>query len=82
MTTEEQLKLLRGRLAPLLEQFEGIIEQVNELFETGYNEIIDAAEDPDSEATADAAAVWDAVFDDSASIAEVIDAIDAAIGEE
>ena len=82
MTTEEQLKLLRSRLAPLLEQFEGIIEQVNELFETGYNEFIDAAEDPDSEDTADAAAVWDCAFDDSASIAEVIDAIDAAIGEE
>jgi hypothetical protein len=82
MTTEEQLKLLRGRLAPLLEQFDSIIEQVNELFETGYNEFIDAAEDPDDEETADAAAVWDAVFDDSASIAEVIDAIDAAVGEE
>ena len=49
MTTEEQLKLLRGRLAPLLEQFDSIIEQVNELFETGYNEFIDAAEDPDDE---------------------------------
>jgi|APGre2960657373_1045057.scaffolds.fasta_scaffold32851_3 hypothetical protein len=82
MTTEEQLKLLRGRLAPLREQFDSIIEQVNELFETGYNEFIDAAEDPDDEETADAAAVWDCIFDDSASIAEVIDAIDAAVGEE
>lgn len=82
MTTEEQLKLLRDRLAPMQKQFDSIIEQVNELFETGYNEFIDAAEDPDSEDTADAAAVWDAVFDDSASIAEVIDAIDAVVGEE
>lgn len=78
---KEQLKLLRDRLQSLANEAESIYEQVNALFDEGYNEVIDTADDPDSEEAADAAAIWDQVFDEDSSLDFVISAIDAAIGE-
>jgi len=79
---EEQLKLLRGRLEALAEQADSIFDQLNELFEQSYNDFLENAEDPDAEETLDAASVWDQVFDETTSLSEAIDAIDAALGEE
>lgn len=79
---EEQLKLLRGRLEALAKQADSIFEQLNELFGQSYDDFLDNAEDPDAEETLDAASVWDQVFDETISLSEAIDAIDAALGEE